>query len=506
MDIKPDLELNQFLRNIDSLLQNIEQDAEKVEEAQGLQAHLDDLPAEALPGISSAPDIDGFLDFTISEDKMTVKGTFYPRVGHGEALTLNKVEVALYEAGIVYGLNLPLITSALEDCKLEFQIVEDILVASGLPPVNHQPESWQILPELLEKRQQLETNALTIDFKTISPFVYVKQGQQLTVITPYQQGRPGWNVLGEELAFSTLTPKLPVPGPNVLQRDGGHFAACDGCFVHVPETSFCVTRLLQLTDGISYKTGNIDFDGDIQVLGEVKPGFKIEVTGSIYADTVMDVTDIRSGGDLVSTSGLIGSGQSKILTEGRIVAKFLEKVQVKAKGPIEIQSSIMNSSLQSLDRIVLGKKSIIMGCRIESQNGLDCYQIGSERGARTEIVCGLDFTIMEKIVWIRDKNIELARAMRATEIRLKKEPDQAAVLTETLKKLREQSRKLNLIAQELVGKIDKNEKARISVRGTIFPGNYLEICHVSLLIVKPMTNVRFYLDKQRGIIGHEPLL
>ena len=41
---------------------------------------------------------------------------------------------------------------------------------------------------------------------------------------------------------------------------------------------------------------------------------------------------------------------------------------------------------------------------------------------------------------------------------------------------------MNAAARGLVQKLDKNERAEVSVRETVFPGTYIEICHVSHIV------------------------
>jgi hypothetical protein len=59
---------------------------------------------------------------------------------------------------------------------------------------------------------------------------------------------------------------------------------------------------------------------------------------------------------------------------------------------------------------------------------------------------------------------------------------------------------MNEAAHELVPSLDKNENARVSVRGSVHPGTVIEICRVSFVVPKPVTFVTFRLDRREGRI------
>ncbi len=95
---------------------------------------------------------------------------------------------------------------------------------------------------------------------------------------------------------------------------------------------------------------------------------------------------------------------------------------------------------------------------------MTAVQIGSALGPRTEIYCGIDYSVEQKLQWIRDKNIEP------------------------------------------VFQLDKNETAEVIVKGVIFPSAYIETCHLSYIVPRWMTRVRFKLDKIKGKVISELLM
>jgi hypothetical protein len=183
---------------------------------------------------------------------------------------------------------------------------------------------------------------------------------------------------------------------------------------------------------------------------------------------------------------------------GSAEAKFIEGCSLDCAGPIRVRTSIVNSTIHTRDRVEMGDRGIIIGGIVKAANGVSAAQIGSERGPRTEIHCGLDFDVERKLIWIRDRNIALAFKLREIETKMKTTPSTQTILAPLREKIKAAIHTLNENARSLVAALDRNEDAEVSVREMVFPGAYIEICHVSYFINKPRRSVAFRLDKPNG--------
>jgi hypothetical protein len=108
--------------------------------------------------------------------------------------------------------------------------------------------------------------------------------------------------------------------------------------------------------------------------------------------------------------------------------------------------------------------------------------------------------VEKKLIWIRDKNIALAFKLKEIETKMNVSPGTRTVLEPLRDKIRAALRQLNEGARELVTTLDRNESATVSVKGIVFPGTYIEICHISHFVTKPRRMVTFRLDKANGKI------
>lgn len=448
---------------------------------------------------------EGYVEVSVATDEMSAVADFYPPAEGRAPLTLSDVERALAAKQVTYGVDWQAVKEAVLACNTERIPVSEIAVARGKPPRDEVPAHLVIEPALLEKPPALDLQSLSVDYRAISPFRLVKKGEVLARLIPKQDGELGSTILGQALPFKKGTAAYPKPGENTEWSAEVVLAGCDGRFM-LQADSFWVNQVLEVIGDIDYETGNIDFPGDVIIRGEVKQGFKVRSGGSLYCEEVIDVTEVRCQNDLVTKQGIIGRKTGMVKAGGGVTAKFIENCFVEAKGPVRIQTGCLNSMIHTLDRVETGPKGVIVGGKVYAQNGVAAGQIGTSAGPRTEVICGINIFVQQKLLWIRDKNISLATRLKQVESRLAADLKGNLKLVELQAKLRSAIHKLNKAAKALINELDKNERAAVSVTGTVFAGAYIEICHVPFIVTSKLAGVRFSLDKKKGRIIIDPLL
>ena len=156
------------------------------------------------------------------------------------------------------------------------------------------------------------------------------------------------------------------------------------------------------------------------IRGEIRDGFTVKAGKSILCTGCIGAARVECGSDLVTQQGIVGKEKAVIRVGGAVEAKFLEGCALDADGPVKIRTSILNATIHTKDRVEMGgERGMIIGGIVKAQNGVSAVQIGTERGPRTEIHCGIDFKVEQKLVWIRDRNIALALKLREIESKMK---------------------------------------------------------------------------------------
>ena len=450
------------------------------------------------------PPTPGYAEVSVSDDEMRAVADFFPPSEGMEPLKPDDVATVLNDKEIIQGVDWNLIRDAVFKCNTGFEPVTGVVVASGSLPVDEIPEHLEIEQELMRKESGEDRDKTRIDFKKISPFVLVKKGDALAHVVPTKPGKMGFTVRGGSLPYKKTKVALLKPGNNTQTEGNAVVSSCDGRF-ESDSQGFWVNEVLEISHDVDYRTGHIDFPGDVIIRGEIQDGFKVHAGGSIYCAGTMDASEVTCEKDVIVQRGIIGKKEGILRAEGKVEAKFIENCYVQAKGPISIDVGMINSSVHTLDRVELGSKGVITGGKTHAQNGVTATQLGSQSGTRTEIYCGTDYSVDQKLEWIRDKNIELAMKLGRVREEIKRSSSENKEIIDLRDKLQAAIHKMNEAASTLVNHLDKNDDVEVVVRGNVFPGVYVEICHVSYIVNRKVNSVRFRLDKARGKIAVEAL-
>ena len=443
------------------------------------------------------PSTDGLVAISISRDEMLVHANFQPPTGDGKPLLLEQVQSVVEGAGIVLGVDWEGIKGCLQTCNEERKDIRDMVIARGKKPIDQIPP-FLVLSDKLVSKEKKEAIGARVDFKETSLFTLVKKGEELAALVPEQNGVMGTTVRGTAVAFGRQRVPFPRPGKNTVWDKGRVIAQCDGRF-QVAADSFWVDEILDILGDVDLRVGNIDFPGDVVIRGEIRDGFAVKAGKSILCTGCIGAARIECGGDLVTQQGIVGKEKAVIRVGGTVEAKFLESCTLDADGPVRVRTSILNCSIHTKDRVEMGgERGMIIGGIVKAQNGVSAVQIGTERGPRTEIHCGIDFKVEQKLVWIRDRNIALAFKLREIEAKMKSSTRAKEVLSPLQAKIKAAIHQLNENAGALVSGLSRNEEAAVSIRGGVYPGTYVGICHVSHFITRRLRSISFRLDKGKG--------
>jgi uncharacterized protein (DUF342 family) len=381
--------------------------------------------------------------------------------------------------------------------------VANMVIARGRRPVDEVPPALVIPESFLAKEKSEAAGAARVDFRELSLFVLVKRDDVLATLTAKQEGALGRNVRGIAVPFRKVPVPYPKPGKNTQWKDGKIVATCDGRF-QATRDGFWVDEVLSVRGDVDLSVGNIDFPGDVVIQGELRDGFVVKAGKSVLCGGSINAARVECKGNLVTRGGIIGKDKAVLRVGGSAEAKFIEGCALDCDGTVRVRTSVLSSAIRAGDRLEMGDRGIIIGGYVKASNGVSAAQIGTERGPRTEIYCGLDYDVERKLIWIRDRNIALAFKMREIEGKIKAKPSTSAVLTPLHAKVKAAIHQLNESARSLVSTLDRNEAATVSVREMVFPGTYIEICHVSYIVTKPRRAVTFRLEKTSGKIVESP--
>ncbi len=495
-------EPDNFTEDIEKLLKDLDEVKLAPDEAAEKNENIipEEISKKELKSLEqeSGRHLDGNVVINISDDRMKVTASFYHPSGDGKPIDIDLVEEKLFQNDVNSGIDWQLIKDTIFRCNIERVHIQNVVIARGEDPVPEIPEHL-VLEESLQKKQESDLSTQKIDFREYSPFTIVKKGDILAKKVPLRPGKMGTDVHGLSIPYKKEKVQQLLPGENTRWQEDSVVAATYGRLIIEKET-FWVNEVLEITSDVDYSTGNVVFPGDIIIHGDLKEQFKVESEGSIYGKKTFDASNVVCAKDLVVEQGIIGRKEGIIKVGGKINTRFIENCYVEAGDDIFVKTCIMNSIVRTRGKIEMGERGTIIGGKIIAQKGVYAVQIGTSSGTRTEIQCGVDYTIEQKIQWIKENTIKLTLKLQEVEKQIASNNPQKEKLIQLKEKLKEKLQQLNEYTISLMDKLDKSEEAEVEVRGIVHPGAIITICRIPLEINQEMKKIRFALDKTKGQI------
>jgi uncharacterized protein len=440
---------------------------------------------------------DGRIELTFLDNDLEVRGDFFPQSADGTPISGEYITSLFEKSQIVYGIRHDEIYDAFNACVNNQEVVRDVLIARGDPPVDEVPEYLQLNPYLGVNSKAREEDE-SIDYKERSAFVIVKKGQALAKQKHARPGKDGTSVRGEVINHKIVKKETLAGGENT-KMEGRFLVSCiNGQFVRTGGV-LSVRDYLVIKGPVGYTTGNIIFPGDVKIEGPVSDGFKIYSGGSVTIKQTFDVTDSVTKKDLNVAGGIIGRGQAIVKVGGNLKTKFIDNCHIAVRNKIFVDSEIISSKVFTLETLEMGDKGKIVGGEIHALKGIRTGSIGKETGRAAKVHCGIDFILEQE----RERNNGILKTLAIKTHRLNelmKDPLTDEAKKEKIKtfldKLAEEQQKTQNKISELLGKLNTYEDATVEVKGEIEPGVLIEICHAALFVTEPLKKVKIRLDKE----------
>lgn len=277
-----------------------------------------------------------------------------------------------------------------------------VVVARGKEPVNGYAEYYIPLIRFEKKAGRVMEDG-RMDFKELDSIIEIKKGQEVLKRVPDVKPQDGYNIYGEKMEAVIEERNGVIKGENIVQSVGDEYiyvATTDGC-LDVDKKKISVSAIATTRD-VNYDSGNIDFNGSVQIRGSVFPGFSVKAKGNIIVDKNVDDAYLEAGGDVIVKFGIGGKGSSKIVSGGRIKTKFILNSTVEAVGEIEVEDSIINSKVFSNDKVsVTTRHGEIIGGETTARHEIIVNVAGSTTENLTILSAGRSLFVEREILEIR---------------------------------------------------------------------------------------------------------
>lgn len=450
---------------------------------------------------------------TVSEDKMQAYAKFYAASEGGENMTSEEMINDLAMKGIKVGVKEEQINKFF--AKREY--CENILVAEGIPPVQgtHARIEYYFNTDKRAKPTLKEDGS--VDFFNLNVLNHCKTGDKLAKLYPAVPGTPGQTLFGEKIAPLDVKRETLQYGNNIeLSEDGTLLTSMVDGHVELVEGKVFVSNILEV-ENVDNSTGNIEYEGTVQVNGNVCTNFAVKAEGDIVVKGVVEGARLESGGNIIIARGMNGMGKGVLQAKGNIISKFLENSTAEAEGYVSSESILHSRVLAGTEVTVDGKRGFITGGKVTAARVINVKTLGSEMGADTTVEVGTDPKVKIRIGELQKLIAEDTKALQSIQpilVSTKQKIAQGVKFTpDQLKYVQS----LVLANQQKTEAIEKNtaelneltegakgtEGTQVIVRGMVYPGTKICIGDVSMTVQKNTHYCRFV--KERGDVKMAPM-
>lgn len=214
-------------------------------------------------------------------------------------ISVEDVKSGIQLKGVVFGIDEQAISGAVEAAD-----GRPVKAAVGLQPV--QPSDG-IVELMFDKEIQEDPDKKTaVDYREMHKQASVEAGVLLARLKPAQDGMPGMTVTGVTVGVKSAKPAKLLAGTGVVQQDAEFYSLKAGR-PEIVGPSLRVQPILAFNTDISMETGNVHFNGDVVVHGNVQPGMKVEADGLIEIDGIVEQAVITARDGVITLKRVINS-------------------------------------------------------------------------------------------------------------------------------------------------------------------------------------------------------
>ncbi len=468
-------------------------------------------PISSKKGPAELPPVDAVSMFYVSDSHMEAYACLLPPLNGGKDVEKNSFLEDMRYQGIVFGIKDEEISRFLSTPDY-LHIVQ---IACGIWPQDGKDGEREDLYEArAERNLELgEDEPLQdINFRKHDQVQTIRKGETICRIKPPVEAHDGKDVFGRVISGKTGTP-VPIPqGDNTLLSEDGLLllASMDGIVV-TREGNFAVRSQDMVFSNVDAQTGDLTFQGDVFIHGDIMDGVTVHAFGNIIIDGNIRNGKVISGGTIRVQGEVKGSSESRLTATRQIQCTIIEQASAVAKENIYAEV-IANSSVISENGSIcaLMGRGLIFGGETRAFKSIRAKKIGNISGCPNDIA----LTYLSELSQLRaDKKKELENIQKTLEklrknisslqiagINLQRDKKEGyAKLTEQRSLYEELERTKTKELKELEKNYQSYKSGSISCE-EIYPVTQIHIGEQALVIQKADTNCNIHIAGNQIVI------
>lgn len=335
-------------------------------------------------------------------------------------------------------------------------------------------------------------------------YTTVNEGDLVAEYVPATAGEFGYTLDNQILNPKRGKELTRLKGRGFRFEDGKYYSTIHGK-VEITDLRIQITNMLEIPCDVDVNYGHVNFDGDVEIRGDVHSGMMVKATGNIEIKGHVGNCYIEAGKNIIIQRGMQGKLTGKIKAGGDIICKFFENSQAVADGDITVRT-VLNSKLEAEGKITVeGKNSVVIGGSVHAVQGMEIMQAGNVAEVATKLVAG----VMPQTI---SRNIELSSTIKKVEEEIALLDKAARIMermTQTNVTKETANRRMKIIQAKVIkatelkkcqqekkhqeALIDSGKGATVVVQNVIFPNCRVEIAGVGMDVKEQIKHAKFLL-------------
>ena len=310
-----------------------------------------------------------------------------------EDYTTSEVRDLLNGSGVICGV----LDSVIDDIVIHKRYNQNIEIARGKQPTAGEDGHYELFFQTeLENRPKIKEDG-SVDYKNMQLMELVEKDQVIARYEPPRLGEDGWDVLGNPVPARKGNNLPPLTGNGIIRlEDEMTYIAATSGKIEMNGNKINIYPIYVVNGDLDLNTGNIDFNGDVIIRGNVCAQFSIKARGNVEISGLVENARIEAGGDVVIKGGMNGNKQGTVVAGGDLYGSFFEGVNIVCKGKISANYLYHCNTIADGDIVMDGKFSKIIGGKTVSRMFISANEIGTIKGVETIVQVGTTEEILRE--------------------------------------------------------------------------------------------------------------
>ncbi len=296
--------------------------------------------------------------------------------------------------------------------------------------------------------------------------------------TPHTDGR---DVYGREVpAIQGEMPQVTLSDHLETSEDGLEVRAKSSGTFDFEDGVATLTPNLQISGDIDFRTGSVDFEGEVDIAKDVADRFHIKTSKNVTIRGIADGAQIEALLNVSITGGIYGKGKGFYKAGKEFFARFASEAQIVAAEDITFDEFCQNSDIRCGGKFIM-PNGVLRGGELRCKKGADIGELGAEGASKTLIWVGVHENLPEQLIYVDEQIKGLMSRIKELKAEYeekiaKTDPSDAAAaakitsIAESIQKAIAQLKERRDTMHQMREDQENNDHVGVNVTRCIYPG------------------------------------